>query len=109
MTDVIFLRHANATDVATLLTQLITGQTKATSTASGGKSTAGTNRVTTPTGNNAAPASAASAGAQNGADEFSSMTTVLADVRSNSIVASGTKDDLRLLHQLIDKVDVVLP
>ena len=37
------------------------------------------------------------------------MTTVLADVRSNSIVVSGTKDDLRLLRQLIDKVDVVLP
>jgi general secretion pathway protein D len=110
MTDVIFLRHANATEVATLLTQLITGQTKATTTASGGKSTTGTNRVTTPTGNNAAPAAAAnSASAQNGADEFSSMTTVLADVRSNSIVVSGTKDDLRLLHQLIDKVDVVLP
>ena len=110
MTDVIFLRHANATEVATLLTQLITGQTKATTTASGGKSTTGTNRVTTPTGNNAAPAAAANSGsAQNGADEFSSMTTVLADVRSNSIVVSGTKDDLRLLHQLIDKVDVVLP
>jgi general secretion pathway protein D len=110
MTDVIFLRHANATEVATLLTQLITGQTKATTTASGGKSTTGTNRVTTPNGNNAAPAAAAnSASAQNGADEFSSMTTVLADVRSNSIVVSGTKDDLRLLHQLIDKVDVVLP
>ena len=110
MTDVIFLRHANATEVATLLTQLITGQTKATTTASGGKSTTGTNRVTTPTGNNAAPAAAANSGStQNGADEFSSMTTVLADVRSNSIVVSGTKDDLRLLHQLIDKVDVVLP
>ena len=111
MTDVIFLRHANATEVATLLTQLITGQTKATTTASGGKSATGTNRVSTPTANNAAaPAAATNASAaQNGADEFSSMTTVLADVRSNSIVVSGTKDDLRLLHQLIDKVDVVLP
>jgi len=109
MTDVIFLRHANATEVATLLTQLITGQTKATTTASGGKSATGTNRVTTPTANAPAAAAANSASAQNGADEFSSMTTVLADVRSNSIVVSGTKDDLRLLHQLIDKVDVVLP
>ena len=110
MTDVIFLRHANATEVATLLTQLITGQTKATTTASGGKSTTGTNRVSTPAANTPAAASAANSGsAQNGADEFSSMTTVLADVRSNSIVVSGTKDDLRLLHQLIDKVDVVLP
>ena len=110
MTDVIFLRHANATEVATLLTQLITGQTKATTTASGGKATTGTNRVTTPAANTSAAASAANAGsAQNGADEFSSMTTVLADVRSNSIVVSGTKDDLRLLRSLIDKVDVVLP
>jgi general secretion pathway protein D len=67
--------------------------------------------VTTPTP--AAPAAAGAAAAtgtqQNGADEFSSMVTVIADVRSNSIVVSGTKDDLRLLHELIDKVDVVLP
>lgn len=109
ITDVIFLRHANATEVATLLTQLITGQTKATTTATGGKSTTGASRVTTPANGAAPAASAATTATQNGADEFSSMTTVLADVRSNSIVVSGTKDDLRLLHQLIDKVDVVLP
>ena len=112
MTDVIFLRHANATEVATLLTQLITGQTKATTTATGGRAAAtGTNRNSTPATNNAAPAAAAAnaSATQNGADEFSSMTTVLADIRSNSIVVSGTKDDLRLLRQLIDKVDVVLP
>lgn len=112
MTDVIFLRHANATEVATLLTQLITGQTKATTTATGGRAAAtGTNRNSTPATNNAAPAAAAAnaSATQNRADEFSSMTTVLADIRSNSIVVSGTKDDLRLLRQLIDKVDVVLP
>ena len=109
-TDVVFLRHANATETASLLTQLITGQTRAASTANGGRSTTGTNRVTTPT--TAAPATGAAAAAgsqQNGADEFSTMVTVIADVRSNSIVVSGTKDDLRLLHDLIDKVDVVLP
>ena len=109
-TDVVFLRHANATETASLLTQLITGQTKAASTANGGRTTNGTNRVTTPTP--AAPAAtgaAATGSQQNGADEFSTMVTVIADVRSNSIVVSGTKDDLRLLHELIDKVDVVLP
>ena len=108
-TDVVFLRHANATETASLLTQLITGQTRAASTANGGRSTTGTNRVTTPTP--AAPATAASAAGsqQTGADEFSTMVTVIADVRSNSIVVSGTRDDLRLLHDLIDKVDVVLP
>jgi general secretion pathway protein D len=44
-----------------------------------------------------------------GADEFSSSLTVLPDTRSNSVVVSGTNDDLRLLHELIDKVDIVLP
>ena len=108
-TDVVFLRHANATETASLLTQLITGQTRAASTANGGRSTTGTNRVTTPTPAAPAAGAAAAGSQQNGADEFSSMVTVIADVRSNSIVVSGTKDDLRLLHDLIDKVDVVLP
>ena len=108
-TDVVFLRHANATETASLLTQLITGQTRAASTANGGRSTTGTNRVTTPTPAAPATAAAAAGSQQNGADEFSTMVTVIADVRSNSIVVSGTKDDLRLLHDLIDKVDVVLP
>ena len=58
-TDVVFLRHANATETASLLTQLITGQTRAASTANGGRSTTGANRVTTPTP--AAPAAAAAA------------------------------------------------
>jgi general secretion pathway protein D len=106
-TDVIFLRHANATEVATLLTQLVTGQTKAVTATTGTRSTTGANRVTAPAAN--AAATNTKGAEQNGADEFSSMTTVLADVRSNSIVVSGTKDDLRLLRELIDKVDVVLP
>ena len=108
-TDVVFLRHANATETASLLTQLITGQTRAASTANGGRSTTGANRVTTPTPAAPAAAAAAAGSQQNGADEFSTMVTVIADVRSNSIVVSGTRDDLRLLHDLIDKVDVVLP
>jgi general secretion pathway protein D len=108
-TDVVFLRHANATETASLLTQLITGQTRAASTANGGRLTTGANRVTTPTPAAPATGAAAAGSQQNGADEFSSMVTVIADVRSNSIVVSGTKDDLRLLHDLIDKVDVVLP
>jgi general secretion pathway protein D len=108
-TDVVFLRHANAAEVATLITQLITGQTTA-ATRAGNKTTAGAARVTTPAPAPAAPGAAAAAGSQqNGADEFSNMVTVIPDVRSNSVVVSGTKDDLRLLHELIDKVDIVLP
>jgi general secretion pathway protein D len=104
--DVIFLRHADAQQVATLITSLVTGQTT-------GAARAG-NTIRKTTLNGAAPvapvaAAAAPSAAQMGADEFSSNLTVLADIRSNSVVVSGTSDDLRLLHELIDKVDIVLP
>ncbi|GDY17986.1 type II secretion system protein GspD [Verrucomicrobiota bacterium] len=112
-TDVVFLRHANAAEVATLVTQLITGQTSA-ATRAGNKTTAGAARAATPVPTpaapgTAAPGTAAAGSQQNGADEFSNMVTVIPDVRSNSVVVSGTKSDLRLLHELIDKVDIVLP
>jgi general secretion pathway protein D len=51
------------------------------------------------------------AGAGNGErnSQFSSFMTILADERSNAIVASGTQDDLNLVRQLVKQVDVVLP
>jgi len=99
--DVIFLRHADAQQVATLITSLVTGQTT-------GAARAG-NTIRRTTLNGAAAAAPVAGAAQMGADEFSSSLTVLADIRSNSIVVSGTSDDLRLLQTLIDKVDIVLP
>jgi len=107
-TDVIFLRHADAQQVATLVTSLVTGQTTAAARAGNTVRSTTLNRTPTPV----APVAAGAAGAttsQMGADEFSSNLTVLPDVRSNSVVVSGTNDDLRLLHDLIDKVDIVLP
>ena len=106
-TDVIFLRHADAQQVATLVTSLVTGQTTAAARAGNSVRSTTLNRTPTPV---AAPGAPAAAGAaQMGADEFSSNLTVLPDVRSNSVVVSGTNDDLRLLHELIEKVDIVLP
>ena len=109
-TDVIFLRHADAQQVATLVTGLVTGQTTAATRAGNTTRSTTLNRTTTAAPVAATAATAAAAGTQQaGADEFSNTVTVLPDVRSNSIVVSGTNDDLRLLHDLIDKVDVVLP
>jgi general secretion pathway protein D len=106
-TDVIFLRHADAQQVATLVTSLVTGQTTAAARAGNSVRSTTLNRTPTPV---AAPGAPAAPGAsQMGADEFSSNLTVLPDVRSNSVVVSGTNDDLRLLHELIEKVDIVLP
>jgi general secretion pathway protein D len=111
-TDVIFLRHADAQQVATLVTSLVTGQTTAAARAGNSVRSATVNRtpVPTPTSSSSSSAAATAAGAsQMGADEFSSNLTVLPDIRSNSVVVSGTNDDLRLLHELIEKVDIVLP
>jgi len=105
-TDVVFLRHADAQQVATLITSLVTGQTTAAARAGNTIRTTTLNRPATPV---AAPGAPAAGSPQMGADEFSSSLTVLPDVRSNSVVVSGTNDDLRLLHELIDKVDIVLP
>ncbi|GBL23681.1 type II secretion system protein D [Opitutia bacterium] len=106
-TDVIFLRHADAQQVATLVTSLVTGQTTAAARAGNTVRSATVNRTPTPVAAPGAPAGATTS--QMGADEFSSNLTVLPDVRSNSVVVSGTNDDLRLLYDLIDKVDIVLP
>ncbi len=106
-TDVIFLRHADAQQVATLVTSLVTGQTTAAARAGNTVRSATVNRTPTPVAPVAGAAGATTS--QMGADEFSSNLTVLPDVRSNSVVVSGTNDDLRLLHDLIDKVDIVLP
>lgn len=110
-TEVLPLRHANAPDVATLLAQLITGQNTAAARASGNRAGAAgaAARPATAAPAPGQPAGAASAAAgQSGAEEFSQGVTVVADTRSNSLVVSGTGDDLRLLKALVGQIDVVL-
>jgi general secretion pathway protein D len=113
--DVIFLKHANATEVATLLGQLVTGQ----NTAASRDSSSGTR----PTGTRARNAAAAPAtpaapavtpavtnlveGAA-ASEEFSSLLTIVADERSNAIVVAGTPNDIKLVASLVDRLDVLL-
>ncbi|HKB89058.1 MAG TPA: hypothetical protein VKC60_00945, partial [Opitutaceae bacterium] len=71
------------------------------------------NTPATPAGQPAAPVpNPAMAAAANLIGEsnytFSSLLTVLSDDRSNAIVVSGTVDDIRLIKDLVDKVDVLL-
>ena len=115
--EVIYLKHAAADDVATLLTNLVTGRTQATSRTDQTTARPGQMAVRGPTaqsnGPGAVPASVqpviANLLAEAGnASDFSSLITVLADKRSNSIVVSGTVDDIRLIREIVDKVDVLL-
>jgi len=107
--EVIYLKHAAAKDVADLLTRLVSGQNTI-------AQRAGTTTPAARPGQAAAapaPAPAAAptvniTGVSMPSDEFSSLITVLPDDRSNAVIVSGTVDDLRLIHHLVDQLDIVL-
>ena len=120
--EVIYLKHATAKDVATLLTNLVSGRSQAASRTDQTTARPGQTAVRFPTaaGNTAQPNAPTSLPASvqpaianllaeaGNASDFSSLITVLADDRSNSIVVSGTVDDIRLIREIVDKVDVLL-
>ncbi|MFA5058800.1 MAG: secretin N-terminal domain-containing protein [Opitutaceae bacterium] len=111
--EVIYLKHATAKDVATLLTNVVSGRNQAADRAGQAATRAGPGVTPAPGAPPGAPTPAqplapnllAEAGASS---EFSSLITVLPDERSNSIVVSGTVDDIRLIREIVDKVDVLL-
>jgi general secretion pathway protein D len=107
-TDVIYLKHATAKDLGTTLSSLISGQQSAAQKASSQSVRPGEIAGGPQPGAPGGATTNASAG-EGGTNEFSSLMTVIADDRSNSIVVSGTVDDIRLMHELIDKLDAPLP
>ncbi|MDI1251519.1 MAG: secretin N-terminal domain-containing protein [Lacunisphaera sp.] len=114
--EVIFLKHAAAKDVATILSQMVAGQNTAARSASQdvlrpasavapGAPPANSPSLTAPASPTAAVGSAASAESTN---QFSGFLTILPEERSNSIVVSGTVDDIRLINEMVGKIDVLL-
>lgn len=110
--EVIFLRHASAKDVAPLLSQLVSGQNSAAqknNSGGAGPRPGVIQPVNTPTPAPVAGVTVAGNVAPGEpTNEFSTFLTILPDERSNSIVVSGTVDDIRLLRELVDKIDVLL-
>jgi general secretion pathway protein D len=110
--EVIYLKHADAKDVSSLLSQLITGQNSAaqksgtqTVKPAGSQQAAATAQNPNP---GTAPAGAANEGFFGGATEFSSYVTIQPDERTNSIVVSGNVDDIRLIKAIVEKIDILL-
>jgi general secretion pathway protein D len=99
--DVIYLKHALAKDVASLLSSLISGQTSA-------AQKSGQTTVTTTPPNQPRPTLNSLGLKDEGTNEFSNYITVVPDDRSNSIVVSGTGDDIRLIQSVVDKIDILL-
>ena len=108
-TDVIYLKHATAKDLGTTLSELISGQQSAAQKASSQSLRPGDVMANPQPTVPGMPAGANLSASASGNNEFSSLMTVIADDRSNSIVVSGTVDDIRLMRELIDKLDAPLP
>lgn len=107
--EVIYLKHAAAKDVATILTDLVQGQTNAArnSGQQGVRSVVAATPANVPAAPPAVP-TVAQLGLEASSSQFSDVLTVLPEERSNAIVVSGTVDDLRLIRDLVDKLDVLL-
>jgi general secretion pathway protein D len=119
--EVIYLKHAKADAVATVLGRILSGQNQNQRSQSARPTqTSLPQNTPTPPGPLGAPAApptptiVSASGSSNpaldqgGANEFSALVTIVNDDRSNAIVVSGTTDDIRLVRELIDKLDIVL-
>jgi general secretion pathway protein D len=115
--EVIPLKHAAAKDVAAILSQLVTGQNNAAKSVGSDANRPLTSNVNAPQpagppAPTAAPAAAAVVAnlgvSLDSSNQFSPMLTILSEERSNAIVVSGTVDDVRLINELVAKIDVLL-
>jgi general secretion pathway protein D len=109
--DVIYLKYAMAKDVASSLTQLVTTQNGAArkngseSAASGAPVPAA---ATTPAGPAVANLATTATLKLEPTNQFSALLTVLPEERSNAIIVSGTEGDIRLINELVAKIDIIL-
>ncbi len=115
--EVIPLKHAVAKDIQTLLNTLVQGQNAAAQRSAAQSVRAG--QITLPNqpvlpNQPGPPGAPAGAGASNGgadiapSNEFSGIVTVVNDDRSNAIIVSGTSEDVRIIKELVSKLDTLL-
>ncbi len=111
--DVIYLKYATAKDVASSLAQLVSTQNNAAHKSGSESTAAGATRPTAP-GAAAAPAApivnvaAFDSLKSEASNQFSALLTILPEERSNAIIVSGTEGDIRLINELIAKIDIIL-
>ena len=115
--DVIYLKHAKASDVVNVLSKIISGQTQAIQRQGNASVRPGQTAPSPAAPNPAVPAVVSASASSNpnldnmlssGSNEFSAFMTVVNDDRSNSVVVFGTADDIRLINELVTKLDIVL-
>ncbi len=113
-TEVIYLKNAKAKDVVDVVNKIITGSTTALQKQNpGGPAVRPTGPqlpqpVAPAPGQPAAPVVAGASPDTAASNEFSSLMTVINDERSNAVVVFGTADDIRLVRDLISRLDITL-
>lgn len=108
--DIIYLRYAAAKDVATSLSQLVAtrrGANPGVPPAEGPAAAPAAVKPAPGTPATAGPLTATDAKTDSG-NQFSANLTILPEERSNAIIVSGTEGDIRLLRELVDKIDITL-
>jgi general secretion pathway protein D len=113
--DVIYLKYASAKDVASSLAQLVSTQNGVARKAGSESPTPAASRPAAPgaapTPAPATPTAVASAIESlkgETSNQFSTLLTILPEERSNAIIVSGTEGDIRLINELIAKIDIIL-
>jgi len=119
--DVIQLSHADATEVASLLSQVIDGRnnqesadrTQTVNTSPNGRNLTFGNRNNQQAANQNQRQTQVNNAVQSVSEEkesqFSDFMTVIADERSNALIVSGTRTDLELIREVVGRIDVLLP
>jgi general secretion pathway protein D len=115
-TEMFNVRHADATDLCDVIKEVITGQkqvrneTTTTSSKNGAGAQANKQQPGAQQNNpRAQQANQAQTVVDNAGTQFSNYITIVPDERSNNIVATGTPSDIKLLGQIIEKLDAILP
>jgi general secretion pathway protein D len=120
--EVIRLQHADATEMASLLSNFVSGRSGSSSRNSGNVSranTSGSSRNSTfrqndQTNRNSQRqsqsrlAQTVQAAVEDRDSQFSDFMTIVADERSNALIISGTNNDLELMTGIVQKIDVLL-
>lgn len=109
-TEIYHIKHADAEDITQLIDEIITGQQRARDEATSRSGSRRSGQPAQQSGNQQAQSGPVSGGADGTASslQFSDYIRIVADARSNAIVASGTPNDLAFLDDLIAKIDVLL-
>lgn len=106
--EVIFLKNASAKEIATLLGQLVQGRNTAARAGGGDSARPASVQNAAPQAPPVPGPAAPTALITEASQEFSELLTILAEERSNALIVSGTPGDIRLIRELVAKVDVLL-